>query len=155
GYVSYGVVLHNVSPDEDAMSVSLTLNFLDANGLIVQSKTVGSVGPIPAGSTYYWGGRDFTSETAAPLVRLDVVSIAVSREQPKAIGDLPPVANIHFADGTSTHSDVLGQFTNPYTKTISSDASVTAVCFDAAGNVIGGGNGNPNADVTPGGSTGF
>jgi hypothetical protein len=154
-YISYGIVLENVSPDEDAKSVTVTLNFLDANGLIVRS-TSGDVGPIPAGTKYYWGGYiTFIPSSTSPLpVRLDLASAKINEHQPKAIGGLPPVSNISVTDN-SGNAHVLGEFTNPYTGTISRFADVTAVCFDAAGNVIGGGSGNPNASVTPGGRTGF
>jgi hypothetical protein len=152
-YLSYGLVLQNTSPDEDALRVTLTLNFLDASGLIVHAATVYGVGPVPAGATYYFGGYYSDYKPATP-VQVQLASAQVARSQKKAIGGLPPVASVSVTDSSGS-AHVLGEFTNPYTWTIPDYVDVTAVCFDAAGNVIGGGSGNPNASVTPGGRTGF
>jgi uncharacterized membrane protein len=151
--VSYGIVLQNTSPDEDARNVTLTVNFLDTNGLIVHASTLSDIGPIPAGATYYYGGGYSENGEGLP-VRLEVASAQVTERQPSAIGDFPPVSNVSVTD-ISGIAHVGGEVTNPYTWTIPDYVDVTAVCFDASGNVIGGGGGKLNASITPGGRTGF
>lgn len=153
--ISWGVVLQNASPDEDALDVELTLNFIDANGLTVRSRTTFTGYDIPAGATYYVGDYYVQSSTVATPVRLDVASVQIGKHQRKSIGGLPQVANVRASDFATGYAHVQGDFGNPYGKTISSAAPVTVVAFDAAGNVIGGGTGNPNASVTPGARTGF
>jgi hypothetical protein len=150
-FAGYGVVLQNVSPDEDALQVAVTVNILDASGLILHSES-DTYTAIPAGATYYAGGDSFFSGST-PAARVEAI-VQVGSHQKKSIGGLPPVANIRTSEGFSS-ADVLGEFQNPYTKTISSLARITAVCFDASGNVIGGGFDYPNSSVTPGGRIGF
>jgi hypothetical protein len=150
-FAGYGAVLQNVSPDEDALNVELTVNVLDANGLILDSES-DTYAAIPAGATYYAGGDSSYSGTT-PAARLEVI-IKLGSHQKKSLGALPPVTNIRTSEGFSS-ADVLGEFANPYTRTLSNIARVTAVCFDASGNVIGGGYTYPRSSVTPGGRIGF
>jgi hypothetical protein len=151
--VSYGIVLQNVSPDEDALDVALTVNILDASGLIIKTET-DTYRAIPAGATYYAGGSDFLT-TSTPARRIDVTAQVGSRQK-KALGALPAVANVHVgADPFDGTAHVLGEWANPYTKPISELAQVTAVCFDSAGNVIGGGGDYLDAPVPAGGRVGF
>jgi hypothetical protein len=149
--IGYGIVLQNVSPDEDALRVEVTINFLDNAGLIIRS-TSDTYEAIPAGVTYYAGGRYSYSGSTRPA-RLEVI-VQTGDHQKKSLGALPPTSNIRISD-TSTSAHVLGEFQNPYTKTMSDIARITAVCFDGAGNVIGGGYTYPQASVTPGGRIGF
>jgi len=87
------------------------------------------------------------------VTRLEV-NVQAGGHQKRLIGTLPPVANIRTSDSFGS-LDVIGEFSNPYTQTMSSLARITAVCFDAAGNVIGGGRSYPQAAVPPGGRIGF
>lgn len=52
--VAYGVVLRNVSPDEDALRVSVTVSAVDANNQILKSDST-TIAVIPAAETYYLG----------------------------------------------------------------------------------------------------
>jgi hypothetical protein len=150
-FVGYGVVLQNVSPDEDALEVAVTVNVLDAGGSILHSDSNTYVG-IPASSTYYAGGESiYSGSTAAAKLE---VTVQVGSGQAKRIGELPPVANIRWTEDF-LGIDVLGEFTNPYSQTLASFARITAVCFDSAGNVIGGGRTYPSSSVAPGGRIGF
>jgi hypothetical protein len=72
----------------------------------------------------------------------------------KTIPGLPPVSNVRVEDDFSG-ATVRGEFMNAYRQTMSSVARITCVCFDAAGNVIGGGYTYPAASVPPGGRLGF
>jgi hypothetical protein len=150
--ISYGLVLQNASPDEDALEVDLTLDFLDANGLVVFTRTT-NLGAIPAAATYYYGEYlDATTNRTPTRLAVKIDPRVASAK--KSIGDLPPVASIRVIDSSGT-AHVLGEFTNPYTETISLDARATVVCFDALGNVIGGGSRDVQSSVPPGGRGGF
>ena len=150
-YAGYGVVLQNASPDEDALNVDVTVNILDASGRILVSDST-TYEAIPAGATYYAGGESMYNG-ATPAARLEVMT-RIGEHQKKSIGTLPPVSNVRFSERFSG-VDVLGELSNPYTKTLSPIARITAVCFDGSGNVIGGGRGYPSSSVTPGGRIGF
>ena len=153
-YASWGVVLQNVSPDEDALDVTLDLNFLDAKGLIIEA-TSQRYEIVPAGATFYAGDDETFSSTGSLPVRLEVAAVRIGWHQKKSFGGLPPVANVRTSEDAGG-TLVLGDFGNLYTRTIANYVTkVTAVCFDASGNVIGGGRGSPNAPVAPGGRTGF
>jgi hypothetical protein len=145
-YASWGVVLQNVSPDEDARDVDVTIHYVDAAGASLRFTTE-DYEAIPASATYYLGGED--TFQGNPPARIAVTSVQIGFNVKKALGRLAPVADIHESDdATSAH--VLGNFENPYDRTLSSVAVVTTVCFDAAGNVIGGGQAFVNDAVAPG-----
>src|SRR5581483_2696990 len=150
-FAGYGVVLRNVSPDEDALRVSVLANVLDAAGRILASDSQDIVG-IPAGATYYVGG-DVIYSSATPAVSLET-SVQVGGRHSKSIGALPPIANLRWTSGSSG-AEVDGEFSNPYTRTMSDLARIGVVCFDASGNVIGGDRTYPPAQLPPGGRAGF
>lgn len=145
-HAGWGVVLKNVSPDEDAMDVDVTLRFIDASGTNLRFATRDYEG-VPADATYYLGG-DETFQGNAPT-RVEVTSVQVGFHIATTLHRLAPVADIHENDD-ATSARVQGNFENPYDRTLSNVALVTAVCFDAAGNVIGGGGSVLAASVAPG-----
>ena len=150
-FADYGLVLHNLSPDQDALDVSVLVNVLDASGAILGSDNV-RVNDIPAGATFYAGG-DVDYNGSAPAASIEA-TVQVGDHQPKKIGGLPPVSNLRWSDGFSG-AEVAGEFSNPYTQPLSSLAEIGVVCFDSAGNVIGGTYTFPPAEVPPGGRAGF
>src|SRR5206468_9390774 len=88
-YAGWGVVLRNVSPDEDALDVDVTLNFLNAAGQTVRFSTE-DYEAIPAGSTYYVGGYD-TFSSANPPTRIEVAYVQMGTYATKSIGGFAPV----------------------------------------------------------------
>jgi hypothetical protein len=151
--VSYGLVLQNASPDVDALEIYYSVKFLDANGRVVLRRD-NIVGPIPAAATYYYGeDLDLSPNSTSPTRLVVKIDRRVTSAK-KSIGDLPPVANIRVTDSSGT-AHVLGEFTNPYTLTMSFDSYATVVCFDASGNVIGGGTRDVQVSVPPGGRGDF
>jgi hypothetical protein len=148
-FAGYGLVLHNVSPDEDAVGVEILLNFVDAGGLILDSATA-NLHAIPAGATYYFGGLATFRGTPATM---QVVSVRISTRQKKSIPGLPPVSNLRVVEDFQT--EVLGELANPYSRTLSDIARITVVCFDGVGNVIGGGDTFPPAALPPGARAAF
>jgi hypothetical protein len=107
--ISYGLVLQNASPDEDAVGVYPTLKFMDASGRVVFSRST-NMGPVPASATYYYG--EYLDATTSRTPTRLVASIVVYPSAKKSIGDLPPVTNIRVTDSSGT-AHVLGEFTNP------------------------------------------
>jgi hypothetical protein len=148
-FAGYGIVLQNVSPDEDALDVQVTVNILGANGAILKSES-DRYEAIPAGVTYYAGGESIFNGTPSRLE----ITVQIGKRQKKSIPGLPIVSNVRVQD-SFFGAEVLGEITNPYAQTLSSLARITFVCLDSAGNVIGGGYGYPPAAVPPGGRIGF
>jgi hypothetical protein len=140
-FLGYGMVLQNVSPDEDALNVRVLVNILDSSGVILDSET-DTYEVIPAGATYYAGGDSIFKGTAA---RLEITVI-----------ELPQVANLRVEQGLFDEAEVVGEVINASTsRTLSDLARITFVAFDGAGNVIGGGFTYPPTALPPGGRAGF
>lgn len=148
-FSGYGIVLQNTSPDEDALDVEVLVNFLDASGLIVDSESDRYIA-IPAGAVYYAGGEIISSGRPQRLE----ITIRVGSRQKKSIPRLPPVTNVRV-ESDDFGTSVLGEISNPYSKSLSSSAKITFACLDGSGNVIGGGYGYPESSVGPGGRIGF
>jgi hypothetical protein len=150
-FAGYGVVLQNVSPDEDAFRVTVLVNIVDAGGRILRSET-DTYEEIPAGATYYAGGNSIYTGTAA---RLEVTA-TVGERRKRAPVSLPAVSNVRVQSNIFDEAEVLGEITNTSTtRTLSSLARVTIVCFDGAGNVVGGDFAFPPTDLPPGGRGAF
>ncbi len=148
--MSYGIVLRNSSPDQDAIRVTVTVSAVDANNRILKSDS-STIEAIPASTTYYFGDYIFLDLSATPA-KLEI-NVQTEAGRAKSL-ILPPVANLRAVDSFG-ETRVEGEFSNPYSKPISSLARITCVVFDAGGNVIGGGFTYPDADVPPGGRIGF
>jgi hypothetical protein len=146
-FAGYGVVLQNVSPDEDAFDVQVLVNILDGGGRILKSETA-TYEEIPASATYYGGGDSIFTGTPARLE----ISVKVGERRKKASVALPQVSNLRVQDFFG-RPQVLGEVANTSTsKTLSSLARISFVCLDGAGNVLGGGLAYPPARATSRGS---
>lgn len=153
-FVGLGLVLRNVSPDEDALHVAVTVNILDASNSILKTES-STIEAIPAGSTYYFGDDAFLDTNQQPR-KLEVV-LQVGKRAKKGL-TLPPVANLrlsNYRSSTSGGIEIDGQLSNPFTKSLSLLARITGVLFDSAGKVIGGGSTHPQNEVPPGKRIGF
>jgi len=147
--VSYGVVLHNDSPTRDALNVTVLVNFVDPNNILFGSATT-NVSTISAGATYDVGGM-LSFPGAAPVARLEVV-IQVASHVPHALR-LPTIENIRVVQSPydlGWVGSIEGELTNGAVGQIMSNAQLSAVVFDALGNVIGGGTGYAFASLPPG-----
>ena len=147
--VGYGVVLANTSTDQDAGNLTVNVNVLDASARVLTGES-NTILVIPAASRYYLGSEVFVTLAEVPASLEIRVTIGESRPRGAV---LPPVANVRVIDDSGTR--VEGELTNPFTQELSSFARITAVVFDAAGNVAGGGFSFPDAAVPPGGRAGF
>lgn len=150
-FLGYGMVLQNVSPDEDALDVRVLVNILDSSGVILDSET-DTYALIPAGTTYYAGGDSIFKGTAARLE----ITVTVGERRPKSAIELPQVANLRVELNVFDEAEVVGEVINASTsRTLSDLARITFVAFDGAGNVIGGGFTYPPAALPPGGRAAF
>jgi hypothetical protein len=138
--LSYGLILHNDAPDRDAMNVSVQTNFVMGDNNLLGTDTQRITG-IPAGSDYALG-RMINFPGIAPITRLEVV-IQVEKYQPRSLHN-PTLANIHLVPGLYDPSwlgTIEGELQNTDLSLSLQSADLSAVIFDTAGNVIGGGSG--------------
>ena len=148
--ISVGLVLENPS-DEAALSVQVLLNLIDANGDILASDTH-TIPVIPASGTYYSGAQVYSNKRGA-----------VQRIEPEiTVGDtssdayaLPIVSNVTLESEQFLGLQATGELRNTLPDTLSSFARITAVAYDGAGKVLGGGYTFPQTDVQPGSRISF
>jgi hypothetical protein len=154
--VSYGLILVNHSQDEDATDVEIDINLLDAAGNAVASER-GYLAAIPAGGTFYYG--DWHSGYPETAITALAATIRIGQSKPRAIS-APAISNVRITTdpydypvegGTDLEGDVINQGTSD----LSSLALITAVFFDAAGNVIGGASTFPPFGLPPGAQAAF
>jgi hypothetical protein len=142
--VGYGIVLRNTAADRDAVGVTLTVNVLDAGGAALKSE-VSRIPGIPAASTYYFGG--VVSLAAGTTPSSLQASVRVESGQASRL-KLPQVSGVRAVDaGGTVH--VQGTVANDSPRPISTLTRISAVAFDQAGNVIGGGFTFPAATIQP------
>lgn len=108
------------------------------------------------------GSRVLLSRTGTFVVARRPTAVArisavakVSYGMPKALIS-PVVSNVRFSADAADGSVVVdGDVTNEATKNLSSLAEISAVFFDGAGNIIGGGFDFPSFGLPPGAQTAF
>jgi hypothetical protein len=147
--VSFGVMLKNESPNADALQVYVIVNFVMADGHLIGTKTE-TIDAIAAGRTYAHGGS-LTFPGAAPVVRLEVVIKVAGRQ--RRLVHVPVASNINIVpdprDGTWV-GEVNGEIINDHPQLNLQRTQLSAVVFDAAGSVVGGGTGSASALLPPG-----
>ena len=151
--VSYGVLIQNQSPNADALDVNVLVNFVMADNHLIGSAS-NRVDLIEAGSTYALG-NNLVFPGAAPVARLEIV-ISVGRSN-RHVGHAPALDNIVIEPATSPADqgyvgDVAGEVINNDAHLALQRVSYSAVIFDAAGNVLGGGKGSSFTTALPPGT---
>ena len=152
--VSYGVLLHNTSQDQDAVNVQVLVNTVDASNRVFGTAST-TVDAIPAGQDYAVGG-DLNFTGAAPVARLEVVVQVGGRRKKSTL--LPALANVHVVPDpfdSGWVGSVEGEVANGFAALVLQRASMSAVVLDATGNVIGGGTGFVYASLPPGAREAF
>lgn len=147
--VSYGLVLANPSPEKDALDVSVLVNFVDATNRVVKTDTT-SVAGVAAGSQYFLGSST-TIPDGTPVSKLEIVT-RIGGQAPKSV-HYAPTADVQVLQSLydlGFVGAVQGQMTNDLPSFVLSNAQVSAVIFDPAGEVIGGGTGYGSAALLPG-----
>ena len=146
--VSYGLILHNESKNQDALNVNVLVNFVMADNKLLGSAS-SDVGLISAGSDYAYGG-ELTFPAGAPIDRLEVVVQVGSH----ARSALPPaIANLRVLPDPYDPGwvgSVEGELINDQPALDLWNARLSTVVFDAAGNVLGGGTGYAFQALPPG-----
>lgn len=151
--VSYGVIIKNSSLTTDAQNVSVIVNFVLANDHLLGTNT-DMISLIPAGSTYNLGDH-LAFPGAAPVVRLEIV-MQVGSTAPHT-GHPPALDNVVIEPSTTTTDagwvgDVAGEVINNDPTKVLESVQYSAVILDAAGNVLGGGNGSSFGTSLPPGT---
>ena len=147
--VSFGAELSNPSPENDALSVDVQVNFIDATNRVVQTEHL-AVAAIGAGTVYYLGGSTNIPD-ATPVSKLEVV-IRIGGQQPKkklgpASSDILVQAQVYEPAWTAA---VVGQVTNDHPTMLMRTTQISAVVYDSAGNIIGGTQGGTYGAMLPG-----
>lgn len=137
--VSWGVLLENTSRIDNAVRVSVLVNFVMADNRLIGTATT-RIGEMRAGATHAVGG-DLQFPAGAPIERLEV-TVQVEDRAPAtsgapAVGSVRLVPDLH--DGEFVGS-VEGELANDDKRTLQY-ATLSAVILDAAGNIIGGASG--------------
>jgi hypothetical protein len=139
--VSYGLMLRNSSAAEDATSVYVLVNMVDASGALVGTAS-NTVPLVTAAGTFAYG-NSLQLRTQIAVDHLEI-TIRVGAHAPKAIHPSPEFANVRPEPSqfdTGWVGEVDGEVVNTTTRLTLSNAMLSIVVFDAAGNVIGGGTG--------------
>ena len=146
--VSYGVVLKNVSPDEDALQVYALVNMVGPDNKLIGTSSQNLPG-LPANSEFALGGEVYFPADA-PVQRLEVV-VTVGKHAPKSL-KWPIASNVHVAPNPYEPAwcgSVEGEILNNLPDLTMQMANMSAVVLDATGNVIGGGSGMSLASLPP------
>jgi hypothetical protein len=150
GRVSYGVVLQNTSPNEDALQVYTLVNFVGPDGKLVGSATTTLQG-IPAGQQFGLGG-DISFFGGMPTIsRLEIV-VEIGKRQKHAL-KMATISNIYIEPSVFEPQwvgAIDGEVSNPASTLVLQNTALSTVLFDSAGNVIGGGSGFAGASLPPG-----
>ena len=137
--VSFGVVLANPSPENDALEVEVIVNFVDSTNRVVATDTA-RIGGVGAGSEFYLGGSASIPDST-PVSKLD----RDADRQPSAQAPARAATSDVLVQASRYEPDwvgaVVGQVQNDHPTMLLSRTSISAVVYDSAGNVIGGGTG--------------
>jgi hypothetical protein len=146
--VSYGVILANDSPQQDALDVTVLVNFVMSDNRLIGSATV-RVSDISAGSQHAMGG-ELQFPGGAPIARLEVV-VTIGRRGP-ATHTKPGISAVRVMPSVFEPQwcgSVEGEIQNDSATRYLQSAELSAVVLDADGNVIGGGTGYGFAPLPP------
>lgn len=147
--VSYGVVLSNPSPGEDAGGVTVLVNFVDAANHVLGTAT-SSVSAIAASTSFDLGGfASLPVQTAVTKLEIVVQTQTFSQQRMH----IPPVQNVVIVPGRFDPSyvgEVDGELVNDDAVKVLTSAQLSIVLFDASGDVVGGGTGLAYASLPPG-----
>jgi hypothetical protein len=152
GVIDYGAVLTNPSGTQDALNVQMTATF-SAAGQVVATDTY-TLPDVPAGSTFSYGGfAPFSAGTPVPTT-MQLTALVGSRQR-AAHAPTPPVTSLQVTHDDFLGTEIQGQLSNPYAKTLSTSTAITYVFFNKAGKVISGGITFASAPVPPHGQLAF
>jgi hypothetical protein len=146
--VSWGVILANKSKTQDAMDVRILVNFVMADNRLIGSATA-HISDISADAQHATGG-ELTFPGGAPVARLEVV-VEIGKSGP-ATHTKPGLSAIRVLPSPTEPGwcgSVEGEVQNDHPTRTVSMVELSTVVFDAAGNILGGGNGIGVATLPP------
>lgn len=149
GSISWGVILRNTSPNQDALDVYTLVNFVGPDNRLVGSAT-NNLSGIPAGKDFALGDDLSFFGGVPPISRLEVV-VEIKKRQAHALR-LPTVTNVRIYPDTFRPDyvgEVDGEVSNDSPSLILRNAELSTVVMDASGNVLGGGSGYAFASLPP------
>ena len=147
--VSYGVILKNTSPKQDALQVYTLVNFVGPDNRLVGSATT-TVSGIPADQQYALGGQLQFPGGVPTIARLEVV-VEIGQRAANKLRQ-PQLTNIQLAPSVFEPQwlgAVEGEVSNNAANLVLQNTELSTVVFDSAGNVIGGGSGYAFASLPP------
>jgi hypothetical protein len=151
--LSYGVILENQSPNQDAHDLTVLVNMVDDANNAWGSK-VTKLSGIRAGGRYALGSYlDFPG--VPPVTRLEVVvqigGRAPASRKPPVLWTMPELVNVSIFpdDEPEWVGGVQGEVVHNAPKWMLDRAGLSVVVFDAFGNIIGGGYGTHNISLLP------
>jgi hypothetical protein len=148
--VSYGVLLRNTSPNVNAIKVNIQVNFVLADSKLIGTAT-SQIMSIGAGQTYNYAGQ-LSFPGSAPIAKLEFVILVGAREKAAKVPQ-PGLDNVAVIPGQfdpSWTGWVQGEIVNDQAALMLRSTSLSAVLFDAAGNVLGGATGSAYNPLPPG-----
>ena len=144
--VSWGLELKNTSPDRDALDVVVVVNFVDATNTVLGTD-IAKIAGIRAGKEFFLGGGEGVPSTA--IVRLEVV-VRVGSRAPRVVHE-PPVDDVRILPAVDGFvGSAVGQVANDREGQLLRRSRISAVFFDAAGNISGGSTGIASAPLPAG-----
>jgi hypothetical protein len=148
-YVSYGIEVVNQSPENDALDVTVLVNFLDATGRVVDTDST-QVPAVGANSVFYLGGST-TIPDASPVAKIEIVHRVGGQSPKRKLG--PVFADIIIQAQKSDPAwvgAVVGQIENDHPTHLMTRTSISTVIYDSGGAIIGGSTGRMSEELLPG-----
>ncbi|MDX6485258.1 MAG: hypothetical protein QOF43_411 [Gaiellaceae bacterium] len=147
--LSYGLILHNGAVSKDAVNVSVQVNFVMADHHLLGTNSQ-RIDAIPAGTDFALGNSvSFPAE--APIVQLEVVVQVEKFVAPSS--HTATLENMHLLPALFDSrwlGTIEGELQNTDLLLTLRSAQLSAVVFDATGNIIGGGSGFAFQTLPPG-----
>ena len=146
--VSWGAILANESPRQDALRVVVLVNFVMPDNTLIGTATR-SISRIVAGTSHAVGG-DLTFLGNPAISRLEFVVQVRDQAAPQRV--VPAIANPHVVPDLTSPAyvgAVQGEVVNDKLDRSLMRAELSTVALDAAGNVLGGGFGYASASLPP------
>ena len=149
-FLSYGLLLKNTSPNEDAEQVYVLVNMVAADGSLIGSKSE-TVAVVPAGATAPLGDS-LQLRTQVPATHLEI-TVRVGAHEPAQPRTVPDLANVQVKPNPYDPGyvgEVDGEVINDTSPKTLASAQLSIVVLDASGAPIGGGTGIVFAPVPSG-----
>jgi hypothetical protein len=140
---SYAAVLRNPSTELAATNIEVTVNMLDDAGTVVSTETA-SVAAIPPDSDFGVGGTGYLEGEQVAKIQARAKATEGSEES----FELARADSIRIIDSEFSR-DARAQITNSGRKPLSSITDIFFVFRDDAGQLVGGAQTFPNADIPP------